>query len=151
MHRITTMLKSWPRASAAIVSGMVAITYSALLWGPLIFPANDAIMFTLFVGVPGVSATVAGWLLGRPLLDKTLCTSAGAALRGAAIGSVALLIFAPLFATIYVWTEPATEHATVLGITVFLLVGSALAFWWQVALIGAAFGWGLHRLASCHG
>jgi hypothetical protein len=91
-----------------------------------------------------------GMDLGGPLLDKTRCISVRAALRGAAIGSVALLIFAPLFAIIYVWTEPATEHANILGLAVVLLIGGALAVWSQVALIGAAVGWGLRRLASYH-
>ena len=127
---------------------MAAAAYCALLWGPRVFPAKDALLFALFIGVPGVSAAIAGWILGAPLLGKTRCTSVRAALRGAAIGSVALLLFAPLFAIIYVWTEPATEHANIIGLAVALLIGSAFAVWWQVALIGAAAGWGLHRLAS---
>jgi hypothetical protein len=126
---------------------MAAAGYCALLWGQRIFPAKDALMFAPFIGVPGVSAAFAGWVLGGPLLDKTRCTSVRAALRGAAIGSVVLLIFTPLFAIIYVWTEPATEHANILGLTEVLLVFGALAVWWQIALIGAAVGWGLHRLA----
>jgi hypothetical protein len=150
MHQVATLLKGWPRASPAIGFGIAATAYCALLWGPLIFPAKDVLLFALFIGVPAVSATVAGSILGRPLLDETRCTSGRAALRGAAIGSVALLIFAPLFAIIYVWTEPVTEHANILGLTVLLLIGSALAVWWQVALIGAVVGWGLHRLASYH-
>jgi hypothetical protein len=127
---------------------MAAAVFCALLWGPRIFSARDALLLALFIGVPGVSAAVAGWILGKPLLDKTRCTSLRAALRGAAIGSVALLLFAPLFAIIYVWTEPASEHANVLGLAVVLLIGGAFAVWWQVALIGAAVRWGLHRLAS---
>jgi hypothetical protein len=148
MHQAAALLKRWPRASAAIGFGMAAAAYSALLWGQRIFPAKDALLFALFIGVPGVSAAVAGWILGVPLLDKTRCTSLRAALRGAAIGSVALLLFAPLFAIVYVWTEPATEHTNILVLAVVLLIGAAFAIWWQVAMIGAAVGWGLYRLAS---
>jgi len=148
MHQVATLLKRWPHASPAIGFGMAAAAYSALLWGPRIFPAKDALLFTLFIGVPVVSAAVAGWILGGPLLDKTRCTSLRAAFRGAAVGSVALLLFAPLFATIYAWTEPATEQSNILGLTVVLLIGGAFAVWWQVALIGAAVGWALYRLAS---
>jgi hypothetical protein len=150
MHQVATLLKRWPRASPATGFGIAATAYCALLWGQRIFPAKDGLLFALFIGVPGVSAAVAGWILGKPLLDETRCTSVRAALRGAAISSVALLIFAPLFAIIYVWTEPATEHANILGLTVALIIGGALAVWWQIALIGAAVGWGLHRLASYH-
>jgi hypothetical protein len=148
MHQVASLLKGWPRASPAIGFGIAATAYCALLWGQRIFPAKDGFLFALFIGVPGVSAAVAGWILGEPLLDETRSSSVRAALRGAAIGSVALLIFAPLFAIIYVWAEPATEHANILGLTVALIIGGALAVWWQIALIGAAVGWGLHRLAS---
>ena len=150
MHKAAALLKRWPRASPAIGFGIAATAYCTLLWGQRIFPAKNGLLFALFIGEPAVSATVAGWILGGPLLDKTRCTSVRAALRGAAIGSIALLIFAPLFAIIYVWTEPATEHANILGLTLALLIGGALAVWWQIALIGAAVGWGLYRLASSH-
>jgi hypothetical protein len=108
--------------------------------------------FVLFIGTPGVSAALAGWTLGKPLLDPArIYTPKNAALRGAIIGSFGLLLFAPLFATLYVWTEPANEHANILGLAVVLLIGGAVAVWWQVALIGAAVGWALHRLASKDG
>ena len=148
MRQVATLLKRRPHGSAAIGFGMAAAAYCALLWGPRISPARDALLFALFLGVPGISAAIAGWILGAPLLDKNRCTSVRAALRGAAIGSVALLLFAPLFAIVYVWTEPATEHANILGLAVVMLIGGAFSIWWQVALIGAAVGWGMYRLAS---
>jgi hypothetical protein len=108
--------------------------------------------FVLFIGTPGVSAALAGWTLGKPLLDPArIYTPTNAALRGTIVASLGLLLFAPLFAALYVWTEPATEHANILGLAVILLVGGAVAVWWQVALIGAAVGWALHRLASTDG
>jgi hypothetical protein len=48
-------------------------------------------------------------------------------LRGAAIASVALLLFAPLFATFYILTSPPTEHWNLLGLTLMVLAGSAVA------------------------
>ncbi len=71
---------------------------------------------------------------GRPLRGP----GSGAALRGAAIASVALLLFAPLFATLYAWTALPSEHWNVLGLTSLVLVGSALAVSWLVAAISAA-------------
>lgn len=65
-----------------------------------------------------------------------------------AVASLALLLFAPLFATLYVWTQPATEHWNILGLTFLVLVGGVLAVWWLAALTGAAVGWALYRLAS---
>jgi hypothetical protein len=135
--------------SAALGFGTAGTALSALVWGPLIFHARGTLPYMLFIGLPGVSAVVAGWVLGKPLLDPTrVCEPKSAALRGALISSVALLIFAPLFATVYVWTEPATEHWSILGLTYFVLIGSALAVWGRVALTGAAVGWALYRLAS---
>jgi hypothetical protein len=61
--------------------------------------------------------------------------------------SVALLLFAPLFATLYVWTSPSIEHWNILGLTFLVLVGSALAVWWLVAATEAAVGWAQYRLA----
>jgi hypothetical protein len=71
-----------------------------------------------------------------------------AAVRGAGIGTLALLLFAPLFSTLYVLTQPATEHWSILGLAFLVLVGGFLAVWWLVALTGAVVGWGLNRLAS---
>jgi len=127
---------------------MAGTTFSALVWGPLIFPAKGPFLCGLFIGVPGVSAAVAGLTLGGPLLDQTRCTPMRAALRGALIATMALLLFAPLFASIYALSEPTTKLSDVLGLTVLLIIGSALAIWGRVALIGAAVGWALYRLAS---
>jgi len=78
---------------------------------------------------------MAGCLFGKSLLDWP--PSQGpriAALRGAAIASAALLLFAPLFATVYIWTGPPKEHWTLLGLTLMLLLGSAVAVWWLAAV-----------------
>ena len=135
--------------SAGFGFGIAGTGLALLWWSPIIFSARGLLPFVLFIGSPGVSAALAGWAFGKPLLDPARVSRPGiAALHGAAIASVALLFFAPLFATLYVWTEPATEHWNILGLTFLVLVGSALAVWWLVALTGAAVGWALHRLVS---
>jgi hypothetical protein len=122
---------------------------SLLLWSPLIFQARGVLPFVLFIGTPGVSAAVAGWALGKWLLNSArVCRPRSAALRGAVIASLALLLFGPLFATVYVLTQPATEHWDIAGLTFLLLVGSAFIIWFRVALIGAVVGWVLYHLTS---
>jgi hypothetical protein len=88
-------------------------------------------------------------LLGAPLMNSARTRNAKvAALRGVAIASLAVLLFAPLFATIYVWTAPPNEHWNVVGLTLVLLIGSAVAVWWIAGVIGAVVGWMLFRLGS---
>lgn len=149
MHQVATLLRRWPRTSAALGFGAAGTALCLLLWGPLIFQAQGVRPFVLFIGTPGVSAAVAGWALGKWLLDSArVCRPRSAALRGAVIGSLALLLYAPLFATVYVLTQPATEHWDIASLTFLMLVGSAFVIWLRVALIGAAIGWVLHRLTS---
>lgn len=149
MHQVATLLRRLPRTSAAIGFGAAGTALSLLLWSPLIFQTGGLLPFVLFIGTPGVSATVAGGAFGKWLLDPArVCRPRSAALRGAVIGSVALLLFAPLFATVYVLTQPATEHWDIASLTFVMLVGSALVIWFRVALIGAAIGWVLYRLIS---
>lgn len=149
MNHVAAFLKRWPRTSAALVFGTAGTVLSLLWWSPLIFQARGVLPFVLFIGAPGVAATVAGWALGKPLLDATrVCRPRSAAIRGAVISSVALLIFAPLFATVYVMTQPVTEHWDIVSLTFLLLVGSVVVIWWLVTLIGAAIGWALFHVAS---
>ena len=149
MHQVPTLLRRWPRTSAALGFGAAGTALCLLLWGPIIFQTQGVRPFVLFIGTPGVSAAVVGWALGKWLLDSArVCRPRTAALRGAVIGSLALLLFAPLFATVYVLTQPATEHWDIASLTFLLLVGSAFVIWLRVTLIGAAIGWGLHRLTS---
>ena len=73
-----------------------------------------------------------------------------------------LLFFVLIIFTIPVYSNPVVPIHTsfnlgifstfgfTIGLTVALIIGGALAVWWQVALIGAAVGWGLHGLASYH-
>jgi len=147
--QLVSVLRRWPRASAALGFGAAGTTLSLLWWSPVIFHARGMLPFVLFIVPPGASGAIAGLALGGPLLDSPQIRSPkGAALRGAVIGSLALLIFAPLFATLYVWTQPANEHWTIPDLAFLILMGSAVAVWWLVALTSAAVGWALHRLAS---
>jgi hypothetical protein len=149
MNQVATLLRRWPRASAALGFGAAGIALCLLLWGPLIFHAQGVRPFILFIGTPGVSAALAGGALGKWLLDSAqVCRPRSAALRGAIIGSLALLLYAPLFATVYVLTQPPTEHWDIAGLTLLMLFGSAFVIWLRVALIGAAIGWVLYRLTS---
>jgi hypothetical protein len=127
--------------------GIVGTILSILWWTPVIFHAAGALPVVLFIGLPGISAALAGLAFGKPLIDSTYGPRI-AALRGTAIGSVALVLFAPMFATVYVWTSPPTEHWSIPGLALLVLLGSIVAVWWLVAVIGAAVGWALSRLAS---
>jgi hypothetical protein len=152
VHRAASVLRRWPRTSAALGFGASGTALSILWWSPVIFHGRGVLPFVLFIVTPGISAAVAGWTFGKLLLDPARVSRSGsAALCGVFIASFALLLFAPLFATLYVWTEPANERANILGLALVLLIGGAVAVWWQVALIGAAVGWGLHRVASKDG
>jgi hypothetical protein len=127
--------------------GITGTALSVTWWSPVIFHARGALPFVLFIGTPGIAAAVSGWILGKPLFDPAR-NPRRAALRGAAISSLALLLFAPLFASVYVWTQPTFERWNVLSLTLLLLIGSAFVIWWLVALVGAAAGWALSVLAS---
>jgi small-conductance mechanosensitive channel len=149
MHQVTTFLRRWPRTSAALGFGAAGAALSMVWWSPVIFQARGVLPFVLFIGTPGVSAAIAGWALGKPLLNSARADrQRSAALRGMAIASLALLLFAPLFATLYVLTQPATEHWDIVSLTFLIFVGSAVVVWWLVALTGAAVGWALNCLAS---
>jgi hypothetical protein len=149
MNQVAKLLRRQPRASAALGFGAVGAAVAMLWWSPVILHARGLAPFLLFIVTPGVSAAVTGWGLGKPLLDSAgVYRPRKAALRGAVIGSLALLLFAPLFATLYVLSQPATEHWDILGLAFLVLVGSALAVWWLVALTGAAVGLALNLLAT---
>jgi hypothetical protein len=85
---------------------------------------------------PGFAAMLAAAVFGRGLLNVPTGIR-NAALRGALIGSVTLVLFAPLFSIIYVLTH-STEHWDVFGLAAIILIGSAIVIWWLVAVLGAA-------------
>lgn len=149
MHQVATLMKRWPRVSTTLSFCAAGTVLSILWWSPVIFQRQSVLPFALFIGTPGISAAIAGWTLGRPLFDPArVRRPISAAIRGALISSFALLLFAPLFATLYVWTQPITEHWSILTLTSLILVGSAFVAWAKVALVGAAVGWVLYHVAS---
>ena len=111
VHQVAAFMRQWPRMSAALVFGATGTALSILWWSPVIFQTRAVLPVVLFIGTPGVSAAVVGGILGKPLLDPArVLNSINAALRGAAIASLALLLFAPMFATLYVLTQAPYEH-----------------------------------------
>ena len=147
VHQVATSMRQWPRTSAALVFGATGTALSILWWSPIIFQTRAVLPFVLFIGTPGVSAAVVGAILGKPLLDPArIRNSINAALRGAAIASLALLLFAPVFATLYVLTQEPYEHWSIVSLTLLMLIGSVFVVWWLVALIGAAVGWALYLI-----
>ena len=149
MHYVATLIRRRPRTLTALGFGAAGSGLSILWWSPVIFQGRGLLLFVLFIGTPGVSAAVAGWIFGKTLFDGARVSGPrSAALWGMVIASLALLLFAPLFATFYVLIQPATEHWDIVSLTFLILLGSAVAIWWLVALAGAAVGWALYRLAS---
>jgi len=112
----------------------------------IIHGGGDRVALLLYLGLPGLSGSLAGAAFGRPLLEPSGPGRDGpAALRGAAIATAALLLFAPLFAIVFKLTQPGQTN--VIGLTVFVLGFSALALWWVLAAVGAFVGWSLYRWA----
>jgi hypothetical protein len=82
VHKVATLLRRWPRTSAALGFGAAGTVLSILWWSPVIFDAEGMLPFMLFIVSPGVSAAVAGWTLGKSLLDSArICRPRSAALR----------------------------------------------------------------------
>ncbi len=144
---MTGLLRRWPRSAAALAFGTAGLLLPAAWFLPAIVRNQDRVAVALYVGLPGLAAALAGAALGRRLLDPVRVRGPGAAaLRGAAVASAALVLFAPLFATLFIWTAPGRTN--MLGLTALVLVFSIVAVWWAVAIVGAAVGWLLHRLAT---
>lgn len=132
----------WP-AMAFGFAGLLVSTPWFLL---VIARSRNPVSFLLFLGLPGIAAAVAGALLGRPLVAPSPRSGWWAAGRGAAIATVALLLFAPMFATVIKWTEPG--WTSVVGLSFLVLWFAFIAVWGKVAAVGAGVGWVLHRWAA---
>jgi hypothetical protein len=149
MQQLATLFRRCPRTSATLGFGLTGAALSIIWWIPVIFHARGVLPFVLFIGTPTISSAIAGWILGKPLFDpERACGPMNAAFRGAGIASLALLLFAPLFAGLYVWTQAPHEQWSFLNLTLLLLIGSVFVIWWLAALVGAVAGWAFSRLAS---
>ncbi len=141
-------IREQPRLLLAIIFGVSGILAATVWLTPVIFQARDAISLTLFILLPGICAAIAASLIGKPLLDGGVAPrKTRPALRGAVIGTLALALFPPLFSTVYVLTEPPTEHWNVFGLTILVFLGAMVAVWWLVALTGALVGFAVYRTA----
>jgi hypothetical protein len=137
----------WARLWAAVAFGLAGVLVPAGWFGPILAGSRNPVSFLLFLGLPGVAAAVAGALLGRPLVAPSRPRSGcWAARRGAVIATVALMLFAPMFATAITWTEPGWTSVVSLGVLVLWF--AFMAVWWVLAAVGAAVGWVLYRWAS---
>ncbi len=146
--RVADLLRRWPRAGAAVAFGAAGLVLPALWYLPLTISGSHPVLHSLlFVVLPGVAAAACGAALGKPLSHPAPARGAGAAaLRGAIIATVALVLFAPLFATFFALSEPGGSW-NILGVASLLLIGSALAAWVPAAALGAGVGWLLFRFS----
>jgi hypothetical protein len=132
-------LRHRPRLLAALVFGGAGLLLPTLWFLPVIGPSHNAVVLTLYIGLPGLAAAVAG-AIGEPWLDPARCRSGGRAVaRGAGIAAGALVVFAPLLALGLKWTEPGWTNP--LGLTALILWFSLVAVGWAVALVGGVAGW----------
>ena len=53
MHKVSAFLRRWPRMSAGCGFGAAGIALSTLWWSPVIFQAQSALPFVLFLALPG--------------------------------------------------------------------------------------------------
>lgn len=136
-----------PRSAAALSFGAAACGVSSLWFLPSIVARPDVMGLVLFIGAPGTAAAVAGALGGASLCDpKSTHTARQASFRGVGIATLALVLFAPLFAMLYQWS--ARGQSSIMGLTVAVLSFSLVAAWWVAAVVGAGLGWLLYRLGS---
>ncbi len=147
MASIDMLVRRWPRTAAAVGFGVAGVALTALWFLPSVFGRGDGVGFLLYIAAPGAAAALAGALAGPSLCDPARTRSVWqAVLRGAVVATLAVLIFAPVFAILFSWTEPG--RMSVLGLTVLVLKFSFIAVWWVVAAVGGGIGWMLYHLAS---
>lgn len=112
-----------------------------------IVQAWDGTALVLYIVLPGVAAAAAGATVGAAILDRPARGAAWAAGRGASAAGLAVLLFAPLFAIVFTWTEPG--RTSELELTVFVVSFGLIAGLWTLAIaVGALVGSFLCRLVS---
>ena len=120
-----------PRLTSAVGFGAAGAAVAAAWFLPSVLRNRDGVALVLYVVAPGVAAALAGVLAGTAFVDPARTGSPGrATLRGAAVASLALVIFAPMYALLFTWTAPG--RASVVGLTFLVLTFSAVALWWFV-------------------
>jgi len=138
----TLRVRLWP----AVVFGFAGLLVSIAFFLPVLSQIHNPAPFLLFLGLPTMMGAAAGALLGPPLMSPSRPRSnSWAARRGAAIVTVALVLFAPVFVAAIKMTEPGWNG--VLGLTLLVLWFSFIAAWWLLAVVGAVAGLLLYRWA----
>jgi hypothetical protein len=141
------LVRRWPRAAAAVSFGAVGSVIPATWFLPSVLSRRDGVALLLFVVVPGMAAALAAALVGAPLCDPArIISQRHAVVRGVAVATLALAIFAPMFAAFFAYTAPGRTN--VLGMVILVLTFSMLAIGGIAALVGGAVGWLLHHVAS---
>lgn len=120
---------------------LVAAALASLWFLPSVWARADVYGAFLFLVAPVLAGGLAGWLIGAPLCDPPEGYGPGhAVLTGAAVASLALFLFAPLFAMVFL---AGPEAGLVRGASVALLAVVVLGP--VVLLVGASTGLFLHR------
>lgn len=123
---------------------LVAAALASLWFLPSVWARADVYGAFLFLVAPVLAGGLAGWLIGAPLFDPPEGYGPGhAVLTGAAVASLALFLFAPLFAMVFLAGPDNPPAGLVRGASVALLALVVLGP--VVLLVGASTGLFLHR------
>ena len=126
MASTIVLMRRWPRVTAAISFGAVGSIIPASWFLASVLSRGDGVALVLFVVVPGAAAALAGALAGAPLCDPARTISErDAVVRGIAVTTFALVIFAPMFAAFVAYTAPGRTN--VLGMIILVVTFSVLA------------------------
>ncbi len=111
-----------------LLRAVAGCAVSSLWFLPAVLARRDVIGFPLFVAAAGAASAVAGALGGAALCDrhKTPATR-HAVFRGVGIATLALGLFAPLFAVLHGWT--ARGETRLIGLSIAALAFTFLATW----------------------
>lgn len=130
---------------AATCFGIVALGTSALFFMRRPMPGNVIILYLV---LPTLSAVLAGYVWGGPILDPVATPNSGkAVLRGLGVTVRAYLIFSVLFACGLPMFETLWSFRQVGGLFLFTLTFGFLMIGPMVLLAGAVAGIALYFLA----
>jgi formate hydrogenlyase subunit 4 len=133
-----------PRRRAAAAYALVAALLAALWFFPSIWARGDLYGALVLLVVPALSGWLAGWSVGAPLCDPPPGYGPGrAVMTGAAVSSLAIVLFAILFSLSYVLGPHGSLDALGRGASVLVLAVTALGP--IILLAGAAAGLFLYR------